>query len=93
MSSIDVRRPHTLDQAHAREAAEELARDLSQKFDVNYEWDGELMRFYRSGVKGQLDISPSDIHVHLELGLMLRPFRGRIEDEIHNQLDKIINRA
>lgn len=93
MSSIDVRRSHTLDQSHAREAAEELARDLSQKFDVNYEWDGELMRFHRSGVKGQLDISPSDIHVHLELGMMLRPFKGRIEEEIHNQLDKIISRG
>ncbi|WP_372957045.1 polyhydroxyalkanoic acid system family protein [Marinobacter sp.] len=90
MSSIDVRRAHSLDQAHAREAAETLARDLSRKFDVDYEWDGDLMRFRRSGVKGHLDISPSELHVHLELGMMLRPFKGRIEEEIHNQLDTII---
>ncbi|MCK7543980.1 polyhydroxyalkanoic acid system family protein [Marinobacter bryozoorum] len=90
MSSIDVRRAHSLDQAHAREAAESLAQDLSRKFDVDYEWDGDLMRFRRSGVKGHLDISPSELHVHLELGMMLRPFKGRIEEEIHTQLDKII---
>ncbi|MGM0570818.1 MAG: polyhydroxyalkanoic acid system family protein [Pseudomonadota bacterium] len=48
------------------------------------------MRFRRSGVKGHLDISPSELHVHLELGMMLRPFKGRIEEEIHNQLDTII---
>ncbi|WP_339800585.1 polyhydroxyalkanoic acid system family protein [uncultured Marinobacter sp.] len=93
MSSIEVRRTHSLDQSHARDAAEELAKDLSQKFDVDYHWEGDLLRFHRSGVKGQLDISPEDIHVHLELGMMLRPFRSRIEDEIHSQLDKIIGKA
>ena len=90
MSSIDVRRSHSLDHEHARTAAETLAEDLSQKFDVQYEWDGDLLRFHRSGVKGHLDISPSELHVHLELGMMLRPFKGRIEEEIHNQLDAII---
>jgi putative polyhydroxyalkanoate system protein len=48
------------------------------------------MKFKRSGVKGQLDLSSDDIHVHLELGLMLRPFKSRIEQEIHSQLDTII---
>lgn len=90
MSAIDVRRSHSMDQEHAREAAESLARDLSRKFDVQYEWDGDLLRFHRSGVKGHLDISPSELHVHLELGMMLRPFKGRIEEEIHNELDRII---
>ncbi|GGY74000.1 polyhydroxyalkanoic acid system family protein [Marinobacter zhanjiangensis] len=90
MSSIDVRRSHSLDREHARAAAETLAEDLSEKFDVQYEWDGDLLRFHRSGVKGHLDISPSELHVHLELGMMLRPFKGRIEEEIHNQLDTII---
>lgn len=93
MSSIEVHRPHDLDQTHAREVAEELARDLSRKFDVNYEWDGEVMRFQRSGIKGRLDITPEDFRVQLEVGLMLSPFRGRIEEEIHKQLDKIINRS
>ncbi|MFL1405628.1 polyhydroxyalkanoic acid system family protein [Marinobacter sp. M1N3S26] len=90
MSAIDVRRSHSMDQEHAREAAESLARDLSRKFDVQYEWDGDLLRFHRSGVKGHLDISPSELHVHLELGIMLRPFKGRVEEEIHNELDRII---
>lgn len=90
MSSIDVRRNHSLDREHAREAAESLAKDLSQKFDVHYEWDNDVMRFHRSGVKGHLDISPSEMHVHLKLGMMLTPFKGRIEEEINKQLDSII---
>lgn len=90
MSVIDVHRPHALDKAHARAAAETLAEDLSRQFDVHYQWEGDVMKFKRSGVKGQLDISPSDIHVHLELGMLLRPFKSRIEQEIHSQLDQIV---
>ena len=90
MSVIDVRRSHSMDHEHAREAAENLAQDLSKKFDVNYEWDSDLLKFHRSGVKGHLDISPSELHVHLELGMMLRPFKGRVEEEIHNELDRLI---
>ncbi|MCS5560558.1 MAG: polyhydroxyalkanoic acid system family protein [Marinobacter nauticus] len=90
MSVIDIHRAHSLDKEHAREAAETLAKDLSKQFDVNYQWEGDLLKFKRSGVKGQLDISESDLHIRLELGLMLRPFKSRIEQEIHSQLDQII---
>lgn len=90
MSVIDIHRAHTLDKEYAREAAETLAKDLSTQFDVNYQWEGDLLRFKRSGVKGQLDIAENDLHIRLELGLMLRPFKSRIEQEIHSQLDQII---
>lgn len=90
MSVIDVRRSHALDQAQARDAAETLARDLSRQFDVHYQWEGDVMTFKRSGVKGALNITPAELHVRLELGLMLRPFKSRIEQEIHAQLDQII---
>lgn len=90
MSVIDIHRAHSLDKSHARDAAETLAQDLSKQFDVNYQWEGDLLKFKRSGVKGQLDISESDLHIRLELGLMLRPFKSRIEQEIHSQLDQII---
>jgi putative polyhydroxyalkanoate system protein len=89
MSTIDIHRAHSLDKAHAREAAETLAKDLSRQFDVNYEWEGDRLRFKRSGVKGRLEISEQELHVHLELGLMLRAFKSRIEQEIHTQLDQI----
>ncbi|MEC7816822.1 MAG: polyhydroxyalkanoic acid system family protein [Pseudomonadota bacterium] len=90
MSVIDIHRAHSLDKSHARDAAENLAQDLSSQFDVDYQWDGDVLRFKRSGVKGQLTLSDSDLHIRLELGMMLRPFKSRIEKEIHSQLDQII---
>ncbi len=90
MSVIDVHRPHALDKEHAIQAAEALAQDLSSQFDVAYQWEGDQLKFKRSGVKGHLNISPTDLHIHLELGMLLRPFKSRIEQEIHSQLDQII---
>ncbi len=90
MSVIDIHRPHTLDKEHARQAAELLAQDLSRQFDVDYQWQGDVLRFRRSGVKGQLNITQSDLNVRLELGMLLSPFKARIEQEIHSQLDQII---
>jgi len=91
MSVIDVHRAHSMDKEHARDAAETLAKDLSKQFDVNYQWEGDVLRFKRSGVKGQLNITEDDLHIHLELGMLLRPFKSRIEQEIHSQLDQIIS--
>ncbi|MEA1080706.1 polyhydroxyalkanoic acid system family protein [Marinobacter qingdaonensis] len=91
MSVIDVHRSHSLDKEHARAAAETLAKDLSQQFDVHYQWDGDELKFKRSGVKGYLHIQQADLHVHLELGMMLRPFKSKIEKEIHSQLDQILS--
>lgn len=90
MSAIDIHRAHSMDKQHAREAAETLAQDLSSRFDMNYAWEGDVMKFKRSGVKGQLTINNNDLHVHLELGLLLSPMRGRIAQEIESQLDQVV---
>lgn len=90
MSVIDVHRTHTLDKSHAREAAETLARDLSSQFQIEYQWEGDRLAFKRSGAKGHLNITSDELYVHLELGMLLRPFKSRIEQEIHGQLDRIL---
>jgi putative polyhydroxyalkanoate system protein len=89
MSTIDITRQHNLDHEHARGAAETLAADLSKQYDVNYQWDGDVVQFKRSGVKGYLEVRPEELQVHLELGMMLRPFRNKIESEIETQLDRL----
>lgn len=93
MSTIDINRHHSLDHDHARQAAESLAQDLSKQFDVDYQWEGDTLRFKRSGVKGHLNVTPEELQVHLELGLMLRPFKSRFESEIQSQLDKLVGGA
>lgn len=93
MSAIEITRHHTLDHQAAREAAESLARDLAQRFDVDYAWQGDTLHFKRSGASGQLVVGPTVIEVSLSLGLLLRPLKGRIEQEIHRHLDHLIEKG
>ncbi|ARU55093.1 MAG: polyhydroxyalkanoic acid system family protein [Pseudomonadales bacterium] len=90
MSVIDITRHHTLDHDHALAKANELADSLADRFDVSCERCGDTLKFSRTGVKGQLSVEPTYIHIRLELGLLLRPFKSRIEHEIHNHLDGLI---
>lgn len=90
MSVIDIHRSHSLDKQHARTAAETLADNLARKFDMQYRWEGDSLRFERSGVKGRVDIADTDLHIRVELGMMLRPFKPKIEEEIQTRLDRLV---
>ena len=87
MSVIEISRTHTMGCDNAKKTADELAVGLSRQFGVDYKWHGDLLKFQRPGVKGQLEVDDENIHIKLELGFMVRPFKGRIEREIHNHLD------
>ena len=90
MSVIDITRHHTLSHDDAMAIAENLAKSLAERFDVVYSWSGDTLNFKRSGVKGELTVEPALIHARMELGFLLRPFKGRIEQEIHNHLDGML---
>ena len=86
MSHIDIRAFHRLDRAEACAAADALAEDLAEKFDIDYGWDGETLVFERPGVHGEIAIDGQSIHIQARLGLLLALLKGRIEEEIHRYL-------
>ncbi|WP_416396874.1 polyhydroxyalkanoic acid system family protein [Allohahella sp. A8] len=90
MSNIKVSRQHNLPMDEARSKAEALAEDLGREFNVNYEWNGNQLDFKRSGVKGDLKVKENSIDVDLHLGLLARPFKSRIEQELHKHLDHLV---
>lgn len=90
MSVIDIHRTHSLNKEEARSAAEGLAKNLASKFDMHYHWEGDSLKFERSGVKGLVDIAETDLRIRVELGMMLRPFKPKIEEEIQTRLDRVI---
>lgn len=92
MSRIDITRQHTMDHEHAQRVADELAREMESHYEMEWGWKGETLWIRRTGVKGEVAVKPSQIQVHLELSMMLRPFRGRIEAEVARQLDDILAR-
>ena len=82
MSHIDMCANHTMDREHAQAAADELARDLAQKFDIHYDWEGDHIHFDRAGVDGTISVLDNEIRIKARLGFMLLFLKGRIEEEI-----------
>ena len=88
MSNIDIHAHHTLSHADAQRAADELARDLSQKFGIDYGWDGDIIHFERPGVHGQITVLDDEISIQAYLGFLLIILKGPIEQEIVRYLEE-----
>lgn len=88
MSEIDIRHRHNREPAEARAAVERIAEHIAQKFDVEYEWNGDEIDFDRSGVHGRIRLGAREIHVTAHLSFLLSMLKGPIEAEIRRHLEE-----
>lgn len=86
MAGIDIRHAHSLPVAQARKAVEQAAKKLSERFDLDYGWAGDVLEFRRSGVDGRIEVGADDLHVTATLGFLLSAMKGTIESEIRRVL-------
>ena len=93
MSDIKIRRPHSLPHAQARAAAEKMAKQLQKEFELDYEWDGDVLVFERSGVNGELTVTPKHVEMEVKLGFLLKMMKPTIEKQINTNLDQIFTDA
>jgi putative polyhydroxyalkanoate system protein len=88
MPKIDIRRPHQLPLADARAVVDKVAARMQEKFGMEGHWQGDTLLFSRSGVKGSIAVETDAIQVTAELGMMLAPLKGMVEEEIRRKLDE-----
>ena len=86
MPSIDIKHDHSKTPKQARKALEDVAKKLSERFDMQYDGDGDTLNFMRSGVDGKIKLSPNTLHVTAQLGFMLSFLKDSIESEIQRVL-------
>lgn len=86
MADIDIRHPHSLPMPRAREAIEQAAQRLSEKFGIDYAWNGDSVDFQRSGLDGRIELVPDELRVTAKLGFLLSAMKGPIEAEIRRVL-------
>ena len=89
MSDIKIRRPHAMPHDKARVAAEKMAKRLQQEFELEYEWDGDVLVFERSGVNGELTVATKFVEMEVKLGFLLKMMKPTIERHINENLDQI----
>jgi putative polyhydroxyalkanoate system protein len=88
MPKIDSRRPHQLSLTEARAVVDQVAARMREKFGMDGQWQGDTLRFARPGVSGSIEVGADAIQVKAELGMMLAPLKGMVEQEIRRKLDE-----
>lgn len=95
MPDIHIHREHQLGLKEARKIAFSWAEKAEEKFDmecVYEEGDTEdTLTFTRSGVKGTLLVDATQFEMKAQLGFLFGAFKDRIESEIGDQLDALLN--
>ncbi|WP_422506228.1 polyhydroxyalkanoic acid system family protein [Stenotrophomonas sp. GZD-301] len=86
MSSIDIRHAHSLPVDGARQAIEDVAAKLSERFGLQSNWLGDVLNFSGSGVDGAIALLPGQVHVTAKLGFLLSAMKGMVESEIQRVL-------
>lgn len=88
MSEIHLQRRHKLGLQKAKEAAQKVADDMAESFDIASEWDGNALNFSRAGVSGRMKITRDKVVLEARLGLLLTAFKPRIEERLQKDFDR-----
>lgn len=93
MSDIRIRRAHGMTLSKARKAAEKIADELASEFEMHHAWQGNTLKFHRSGVQGHIEVGSEAIEVQAKLGFLLAFLKPTIEREIHRFCDETFGSA
>ncbi len=87
MSSISIRRSHSLSHERVVAAVNVVAERLKDEYAVKSRWRGSSLHFERIGLNGTMNLAPKELTLNVELGFLLSVFRDSIAREIERTLD------
>lgn len=91
MADIRITQAHKLSHKKAKAAAQKVADQMAQEYEMSSEWDGDVLKFQRSGVSGRLIVSESDAHVEISLGFLFKAFASTIEEKVAAKMKKVFS--
>ena len=89
MADINIVQDHQLSAEQARAAAQQVADKLAAEFDLSCQWDGDVLRFERSGVEGALTLGRNQARMQLKLGFLYSAFSSAIESKIADKMRRV----
>lgn len=91
MADISIVQEHHLTPKKAREAAQKVADKLSEDYDLEFEWEGDVLHFERSGVQGSLTLEKKQVAMFIRLGFLMSAFAPTIETKVAENMKKVFN--
>lgn len=88
MADISITQQHSLTHPAARAAAQKVADKLSSEYGLQCRWDGDVLRFERSGVEGALTLGERQAALRIKLGFLMSAFASTIEQKVAESMRK-----
>jgi putative polyhydroxyalkanoate system protein len=89
MADISIVQEHGLSPSTARAAAQKVADKLAADYGLSCQWDGDVLRFERSGVEGALTLEETRAAVRIQLGFLMGAFAPAIEAKVAESMKKV----
>jgi len=89
MSDINFVRPYSLPISVAKARVQETADELAGEYHLKSQWHGNTLNFDRPGLHGRMNVTPSEIQLEVHLGLLMKPFRGRLISRIEDKFARL----
>jgi putative polyhydroxyalkanoate system protein len=95
MATIDVTRAHSLPKDDAKKKAEEFAKSMQERFELEWSWKGDSIIFdaprgAAKGTKGEVSVTDKDVRVQIDLPFLLKMMKGTIESKVEEKLAKLL---
>ena len=89
MADINIIQAHSLSPANARAAAQQVADKMARDYQLDCQWDANVLRFERSGVHGALTLGEQRAEMVIRLGMLMSMFSSTIEAKVAENMRKV----
>lgn len=89
MADIYIVHVHKLSAKKARDAAQKVADQIAEEYDLECEWEGDTLYFERSGVNGAMELGEGQVEMTIKLGFLMGAFSSTIKAKIEENLKKV----
>ena len=89
MADITIIQTHAMSMDQARAAAQKVADQMAADYEMSSEWQGDVLAFKRTGFSGTLALADGQAQLDLNLGIMLKGFAKKIEEQVTKNMAKV----
>lgn len=82
MATISVEHPHALGLDEATRRAQEVIREFGERLKAEIHWNGPHATFKGTGFSGTASVQATRVAVEVDLSLLLRPMKSKIESRL-----------
>ncbi|MCC6069855.1 polyhydroxyalkanoic acid system family protein [Massilia sp. GCM10020059] len=93
MADISIVQAHSLTPERARAAAQEVADKIAREYGLACKWEGDVLRFERSGVHGALTLGAQQAAMEINLGFLMGAFAPSIRAKVAEKMQKVFAAA